>query len=188
MTGADSSRALCRRAADAAPFSCSHLMEGGAWAVDGGGATERMRKMTSFQKLKDVQFSSVQCTDWMNEKWRIGWRMDMFEVYRDMKTNICFCVWLTMQQLFRQKTWKESDLLFEGWEVKKNCGRVSSLKVSTLLCLQLPLEFTLTTFQLTWCAPASAVLLMLYFTWLRQLEVYVCACACERVLGGQWCI
>lgn len=32
-------------------------------------------------------------------------------------------------------------------------GRVSSLKVSPLLCLQLPLEFTITTFQLSWCAP-----------------------------------
>lgn len=31
-------------------------------------------------------------------------------------------------------------------------GRVSSLKLFPLLRLQLPLEFILTTFQLTWCA------------------------------------
>ncbi len=65
-------------------------------------------------------------------------------------------------------------------------GKISSLKVSPLLRLQLPLEFTLTTFQLTWCAPCLCTVLMSYFTWLRQLEVCVraCTCACEHVLGG----
>ena len=75
--------------------------------------------------------------------------------------EIKVCIWLIMQRLFKQRTWKEPDSLFEGWEFEKKAheGRVSTLKVPTLRCLQLPLEFTLTTFQLTWCVPPPALLI-----------------------------
>lgn len=45
---------------------------------------------------------------------------------------------------------KEPDLPFEDREI--NRGRVS-LKVSALLCLQMPVGFTLAGYQLTWCPP-----------------------------------